>query len=301
MLAVGLIALFSNVGQPTTGGPTPPTPQGRVLDVQGFFTEPRGVLGIRQIPMRVNAPLPQVPDRVPVYEVKVALDEPSPELARAWAEKLGLGPVRLYKEGDSRLAAYIARAEDGRTVRIGPDRQVTYQADTSAMLLISSRQQPAPDLKDAWAVAYDFLNRIPDLFILDGNALAKLTIRMEPTPVRGATWGSSSLTFQFTPQIDGIPVSSNGNGGQGFISIGSDGQVWTAFFTPLRITPTGKEVMLRPVETVVREFLGGDSSPLRGSSFGSISLPDKPPEQLVQPFYREPSYAVGEVVTARLN
>ena len=107
LLVVGLIPLFSNAHQLTTTNPTP-TPAGPQLKMDGSITQSLGPIGSQQIPLSVRAPLPQLPDRVPLYEIKAAIDKPSPEVARAWAEKLGLGTVRVEREGESLEAAYVA-------------------------------------------------------------------------------------------------------------------------------------------------------------------------------------------------
>ena len=294
VLTVSLIALFSSVSQPTTGGPAP-TPEGPLLELEGFLTEPAGPFGGRRVPVKVSAPLPQAPDRVPVYKVESALGEPTPELARAWAERLGFGPVRLYTASPALSGApwfeYIAQAEDGQTLRLNPE-QLVYQAETSLVSFLLPSQQPAPDPGIARTAAEDFLKSIPDLVVLEGSP-AKVEFRVQPSPYPKPS-NIPVISFEVTPLIDGIPLSNQGSGA-GMITVGSGGKILSAYFVPLRITPTGEEVTLQPAEAVVRRFLEGDATVLRGSSTG-MNPPSADLTQIPQTFYRQPSFTVGESV-----
>src|SRR3974377_1016589 len=93
------------------------------------FADRWGPVGPRSIPVRVRAALPQIPDRVPLYDVQAAFDKPSAELARSWADKLGLKAVRLYQDASMPGVTYVAQGDDGRIVRVGPGAQLMVQAN----------------------------------------------------------------------------------------------------------------------------------------------------------------------------
>lgn len=88
ILVVGLMALFSKANPSTVSRGTP-TPAGPMLILQGSIAESIGPVGQREVPVSVRAALPQMPDRVPLYDIKAAYDKPSAELARrtgpSWA------------------------------------------------------------------------------------------------------------------------------------------------------------------------------------------------------------------------
>ena len=171
VLIVALIALFSNAKQLATNKSTP-TPTGPLLQLNGSLTQPMGPMNINQVPVSVRAPLPQLPNPVPLYDIKAETVQPSVEAARTWAAKLGLGTVRVYTENDDvSNKMYFAQADDGRTVQLMSNGEVIYQIDTNA-ILSSAKNQPALDLDKAKTIAEAFLNRIPDLFVLEGNSSA---------------------------------------------------------------------------------------------------------------------------------
>ncbi len=297
VLTLVLIALFSNMGRPATGGPTP-TPEGPRLELEGFRTESSfGTFGGRQVPVKVSAPLPQAPDRVPVYKVESALGEPTPELLREWAGRLGLGPVRIYQDnsGDYRWpgsgTGYIALAEDGRVLRLSPDGGLTYQsALDSAWMVYGASGRPAPDPATAQAAAEDFLRRIPDLVVVEGSQ-AQVAFRAQPSPHMKSP-ETPVLSFEVVPLIDGIPLANQSR--EDMVTVGPDGAILSAYVSPLRVTPTGETVSVRPAEEVVRRFLAGDATIMRGSS-GSMS-PSGASTQMPQTFHRRPAFDIGDGV-----
>ena len=287
VLVVGMMALFSNFHQVTTTSGTP-TPSGPLLTLNGSITEARGPIGSRQLPVSVHAALPQLPDRVPLYDIQAALDQSSPEAARAWAERLGLKVARVYKENLGPGEQYIAQADDGQEVRVGGS-MVIYQANLSAIPL----PPPAPtplDPQAAKATVESFLNRMPELFVVDGSSSAKISIRVEPSPHQVPNSRLYGLTFEYAVLIDGIAVSSRGIPTS--ILVGPDGQIRNASFMPLRIKPLGQDVVLRPIESVGQAFLNGDQSLLRSSGWSS-EMPESA-MSAPQPHLRTPVYTSGE-------
>lgn len=293
VFVVGLMALFSNANPSTISRGTP-TPAGPMLILQGSIAESIGPVGQREVPVSVRAALPQVSDRVPLYAIKAAFDKPSAELARSWAEKLGLKAVRLYQDTTQPDATYIAQGDDGRIVRVGPGAQLVYQANVES-LFVPARSSLALDPQTAQAAAEAFLNSIADLFVIEGNSTAKITFRIEPSPHQVPETRVFGMTFAYTAMIDGLPVLSRGT--PGTITVDADGRIRTAVLTPLRVTPTGNEVAVQPVNTVVQAFLNGDPAVLRGSGWSSTPTESATQSPLIHT--REPSYTVGDNITLK--
>ncbi len=293
MLVVALMALFSRTQSPTTT-PATSVPGGPLLLLQGSRLELSGPIGQRTVPIEVRAPLPQVPERVPLYDVQAAIDQPSAEVARRWAGQFGLESARLYQDTTMPEATYIAQADDGRLVRVGPGAQVMYQARLES-LMAPSGSAPALDPQSAQAAAEAFLNGIPDLVTLDGSSTARITFRVEPSPHQLAETRAFGLTFDYTVLIDGVPLLARG--APNTITIDAEGRVRAANLTPLRLTPTGKEVTVQPVDAVVRAFLNNDSAVLRGSGWSSILSEAANSSPSI--FTRESVLAAGDSVTLK--
>lgn len=293
MLVVALMALFSRTQSPTTT-PATPIPSGPLLLLQGSRLELSGPIGQRTVPIEVRAPLPQVPERVPLYDVQAAIDQPSAEVARRWAGQFGLKSARLYQDTTVPEATYIAQADDGRLVRVGPGAQVMYQARLES-LMAPAGSAPALDPQTAQAAAEAFLNGIPDLVTLDGSSTARITFRVEPSPHQLAETRAFGLTFDYTVLIDGVPLLTRG--APNTITIDAEGRVRAANLTPLRLTPTGKEVTVQPVDAAVRAFLNNDSAVLRGSGWSSILSEAANSSPSI--FTRESALAVGDSVTLK--
>jgi hypothetical protein len=293
MLVVALMALFSTT-KPTTTAPATSVPAGPMLMLHGSRIESSGPIGQRTVSIDVRAPLPQVPDRVPLYDVQAAFDQPSAELARSWAEKLGLKAVRLYQDTTIPEATYIAQADDGRFARVGPGAQVMYQARVES-LLVPVRSASTLDPQAAQTVAEAFLNGLPDLVTLDSSTTAKITFRVEASPQQMAETRAFGLTFNYTVLIDGVPLLARG--APNTITVDAEGRVRSAILTPLRITPTGNEVTVQPVDAVVRAFLNNDPAVLRGSGWSSILTESAGQSPSI--YTRDPMFAVGDNVTLK--
>jgi hypothetical protein len=149
-------------------------------------------------------------------------------LARSWAEKLGLKAVRLYQDATMPDAAYVAQGDDGRIVRVGPGAQLTYQANVES-LFVPSRSSSSLEPQAAQATAEAFLNSIPDLFVIEGDSAAKMTLRVGPSPQQVPETRAFGMTFEYTALIDGLPVLSRGT--PGVITVDAEGQIRSAILT----------------------------------------------------------------------
>ncbi len=298
-LLLGMILVLSAIFRPmsTTLAPGEEgAPPGAVLEMSGVLPSSAGLFGPRSVTFTVRAALPTVPESVPLYRMEPVLREITPDVLRLWAGRLGMGPVQIYR-GDLPMAgpnSLTGFDERWRSLTLGAEGTLVFQRRgfrSSEMTGLATPPQEGVEESEARRVATAFITPlIPYLVTVEGTDSPpsvgfSLTPREDLSPADTGVWA-----YQVEITLDGVPFASEAPGN--IVLVGADGEVITAFLTPVRLTPAGKQVALRPIEETLQAFLQGDASLLDGSSWR-----EKLPSDAMPRFFQRPlSFQEGERV-----
>lgn len=283
-LALFLITLFNNASRP---GPASSDTDLLQLDgtVKGALSPYNG----QEIPLHVRAPMIDAPDRLPTYRVEATLGPATPELARVWAERLGMSNVRVYQEDAP--SGYIAFSDDGQTLHIDHDL-ITYQETSASSRQPALAQSTPPSPQITQAAADAFLTRVSGLVTLAGEPTRDIELRAVPDVAYDEN--RPVHVFRIVPYINDVPLIVD-TPSPFQMSVGADGEVFAATFAPLQLTAAGADVDLRTVDSVVQDFLDGNDDVVAGTWRTS-------PSDITsnsQVIYRPSTYSLGSEVTIR--
>jgi hypothetical protein len=273
-LVLGLNVLFQQVASPTLpDGEFPVIELGPLVEMAGNLPLGENPSGFQPLTLTIKAALPQSPDSVPLHRVEPALQEVSPQEVRQWAERLGMGPVRVYQhDGLMNLgemgSGYAGLNADGQFLSLSSGTLQFIGGEVAWGLPVGNDlSETTADEAVAQAEAQAFLNRLaPYLVVVEGaterfQITFSLTDSFCPTPLR---------CYQAWPVLNGLPIVVNvRDAGIGTLIVGPQGQVNGAILNPIRLAPTGERVSPRPPETVLRAFVGGEARLLSGSNWES--------------------------------
>ncbi|RMF37064.1 MAG: hypothetical protein D6759_02780 [Chloroflexi bacterium] len=296
-LLLGMVLVLSAIFRPMSAPLAPGeegAPPGPVVEMTGALPSDAGLFGPRPVTLTVQATLPTVPERLPLYRVELALHEIAPETIHRWADRLGMGPVQIYR-GDLPMAgpnSLIGLDEGWRSLTLNTEGALVFQRRgfrSSEMMGLVAPPQEMVGESEARAAATAFIRPlVPYLATVEGvdsppSVGFSLTLREEPSPADTGVWA-----YQVEITLDGVPLASEAPGNM--VLVGADGEVTAAFLTPVRLTPTGEQVTLRPLQETLQAFLQGDASLLRGSRWG-----ETPPSDATPRFFQRPlSFQEGD-------
>ena len=307
-LAIGLYFLFRQMAFPTAPEDGPfPTREGQTVSEPIFEMSSRLNLNSdpfnQPIDVTVRAALPAFPDSFPLFRIELALDEPTPDDVRQWAEHLGLGSVRVYQAERGSLTM-----SDGGLVGVSPNWDViSLSSDVKLVRTSFPLSQPfflglmdaafgsAVNETAARAAAEDFLERLaPHLVTVQGVEEAPhISLSITPDPDANVL-GTGFWIFQVEPVIDGVHIQAGG-GTDNVVLVGPEGDIVAAMLSRLNLIPTGVWASPRPPEAVVRDFLNDEGNLLRGTE---LSSPATTPDERPETFNRPVTYAPGDQIEA---
>lgn len=273
-----------------------------LVEMKGRLAAVNGPFGYGPMTVTLKAALPQVADVVPLYRVEPALEQASAEEVRAWAERLEMGPVRVYRAGGPTMMMPSVVESDSYTGFNADWDRITLSARTLSFMGgdlpfsrlamgIAAPSGAGVDEGTAQATAQAFIDRAAPwlLEITGGTEDVEVTFSVVPNPdVSSLDTGFHSFTVE--PVINGIGVLDEGAAGN-TILVGPEGQISLAMLTPLKLTATGEKIRPRAPEAVLRDFFDGKPGVLRGTGWSSqIAAPVAGP----MVFERDLSYQEGE-------
>lgn len=309
-LTLGLAVLFKQAALPTRPdgykaltGET----EGVSRSESSFFFTP--------VTLSLQTALPPVQDKLPLYRVEPALLELSAQDVRLWAERMEMGPVRVYQDGlpgDAgqssiyyvglnadwdviHLSPYGLRFTNWDTLHLSP-YDIRHGSDDWFLLkglTVSYSGGWTGEIVDettAQATARSFLERLLPYLVTVEGAQAQvgfaLTLNQDSSqPDIGRR------VYDIVPQVNGIPLVRRG--GENIIVVGPEGRVNLLAFTPLRLSLAGETASPRPVEAALHDVLDGKSGYLSNSDWGDWETLSKRSF-----FERSWSYREGDKTTA---
>jgi hypothetical protein len=297
-LVVGLTFVFRQVAEPARPADDQAAP-GPVLELSGRLPPGTGPFGFQALSITLRAELPAIPEQVPLVEVEPVLEGASAETLRLWAERLGIGPVKLYqrsvpyREGDVDLTAIDS---EYAFLSISPPVLHYSERDRYARMYafgaVALRGE-AMDEAGARAAAAAFVDRLaPYLVTVEGmEPQPEIDFELRAMEEPSAAW-TGERRYEVIPMVGGVALELDGTL-ENTLLVGPGGEVTWAMLTPVRLTLTGETVQPRPPEPVVRDLLAGERGVLRGSGWNTQ---DSGPDQGIQTYNRGLSLEAGEVL-----
>lgn len=276
-----------------------------VIEMKGQVPAVNGPLGNGPMTVTLKAALPQVADVVPLYRVEPALEEASSEALQAWAKRLEMGPVRVFRAAGP-MMMMPSEMESSSYTGINADwDRITLSAHTLSFMGgdlgfsrlamgIGAPSDVAVDEATAEAAAQAFVDRAAPWLVelTGGTESAEVAFSIVPNP-DVSSLGTGFHSFTVEPVINGISVLGEG-AAENTILVGPEGKVSLAMLTPLRLTDTGETIRPRAPEVVLRDFFAAKPGVLRGTGWSSqIAAPVSGPVV----FERDLSYQEGEHIS----
>jgi hypothetical protein len=273
-----------------------------VVEMKGRLAAVNGPFGYGPMTVTLKAALPQVADVVPLYRVEPALEEASAEQVRVWAERLEMGPVRVFRtSGPTMMMPSVVESDSYTGFNADWDR-LTLSARTLSFMGgdlpfsrlavgIAAPSEMGVDEATARAAAQAFIDRAaPWLIEITGEAEStEVAFAVVPNPdVSSLDTGFHGFTVE--PVINGMSMVEEG-AAENTILVGPEGKISLAMLTPLQLTATGETIRPRAPEAVLQDLFNGRPGVLRGTGWSSqIAAPVSGPVV----FERDLSYQEGE-------
>ncbi|MGD9101490.1 MAG: zf-HC2 domain-containing protein, partial [Anaerolineae bacterium] len=226
------------------------------------------------VTLSLQSALPPLLDELPLYRVEPALPEMSAQEVRLWAERLGMGPVRVYRystswsdDVESDQYFYVGLNADWDSLTLFSDGLGFSREDSTRFEDWVGTQV---DEATAQAAAQALLERLTPYLITVEGTQTQISFSLALKEIDQPKIGNR--LYDIVPQLDGVPLVMQGEL-QNLVLVGPEGRVNALSFTPLRVSPMEETANPRPAEAALRDLLDGKSEHLSSLDWSAQESP----------------------------